>query len=146
MHCLATFQDGVSFFHQALSSKHSGSDELGDCDWDCVSTANHSMFFFFFKAYSTISFFQLAGKENVAFQVQSLNSARQSISRCNRQLNCSFKWAHPSEHANTESAGVNYQTAVLPKDLVCVTRFMREKMWQREPRTTSISQSLPGAQ
>lgn len=48
MHRLATCQDRVSSFHQALSSKHSGSDVQGDCDWDCVSIANHQISFLFF--------------------------------------------------------------------------------------------------
>ncbi len=94
MHRLATCQDGVSSFHQALSSKHPGSDVLEDCDWDCVSTANHQFFIFFLKL--TAQFFWLTHKEKLAFQVQiKPNRAQQSTSRCNKQLNCSFKWAHP---------------------------------------------------
>lgn len=68
MHHLATCQDRVSSSHQALSSKYSGSDVLGDCDTRLFHLQKSSNSFFF-KVIA--SFFWLIHKEDFAFQVQS---------------------------------------------------------------------------
>lgn len=75
MHRLATCQHRVCSLHKALSSKHSGSDVLGDGDSDCVSTASN--FFFFFKAYSSFFFFFPPTCPQRKFCISSLNKPQQ---------------------------------------------------------------------
>lgn len=127
MHRLATCQDRVSSLHEALSSKHPGSDV-----WEIVTEIVFQLQivnFSFFLLKLAAQFFRLAHKENLAFQVQiDPNRALQSISRCNKQPNCSFKWAHPLNIGNRESASENLLTTVLSTDLVCATVYEGENV------------------
>lgn len=137
MHRLATCQDRVSSFHQALSSKHSSSDVLEDCDWDCVSTANHliSLFcvFFLFWAYSTI----FSAYQQRYFCISSLNKPQQGTA-INQQVHWAVKlkpqMSSPFKHRVSWYELTNHNSF---KRFVFVLQFKRKEILWCELRNYS---------
>lgn len=129
MHRLATCQDGVSSFHQALSSKDSGSRVLGRLQ----PRLCFNIFFFLLKltAIYFFIFIYIYFLENFAFQFEiSPNRARQSVSRCN---NRSFKMSAPFRTRRRRISSCKWTNHWFPpRDLVSGRKCDKEN-WETPP-------------